>query len=36
MVQMWCIAIPVGFGGVEIAAQLQGLPLDALTPADRV
>lgn len=36
MVQMWSIAIPVGFGGVQMVAQLRGLPLEGLTPADRV
>ena len=36
MVQMWCVAIPVGFGGVQMVAQLRGVSLESLTPADPV
>lgn len=36
MVQLWALMLPLGFGGVAIFGQLQGLTADTMGPADMV
>lgn len=36
MAQLWALLLPLGFGGVAIAGQLQGLTADTMSPSQRV
>lgn len=36
MGQLWALLLPLGFGGVAIAGQLQGLTAETMGPAQRV
>ena len=36
MVQLWALMLPLGFGGVAMMGQLQGLTADTMGLTDRV
>lgn len=36
MVQLWALLLPLGFGGVAVIGQLQGLTAETMGPTDRV
>jgi hypothetical protein len=36
MVQLWALLLPLGFGGVAIIGQLQGLTAETMGPSQRV